>query len=198
MVHQVENNISAWVKLKRLCELVGLSTDIDRGSFENGENCRLQLPPVAVQINNPLEFETLPKEVTAGMIEDYYMDYIVGTGGKSKNEEYTYAERIMIQLPAVLSMLDNTPNTNQASISISQPEDINHEHPPCLREISFSVIAKTLHVSTFWRSNDIGSAFLVNQGGISLLLKDAAEYSGLKVGCHYYFCSNAHLYRRKQ
>lgn len=191
------NNISAWVCLKKQCEAVGVKTDIDRGSFANGENCRLQLPPVAVAIKNPLEFETLPKDVTIGMIEDYYSRYIVGSEEKSENETYTYAERIMVQLPVVLDMLSSTPCTNQASISIAQPEDINLEHPPCLREISFSVTDRTLHVSTFWRSNDIGSAFLINQGGISLLLKDVAEYVGLKVGHHYYFCSNAHIYVRK-
>jgi thymidylate synthase len=140
----------------------------------------------------------MPKEITVGMIEQYYNTYLVGTGEKAPGEQYTYAERIFQQLPTILEMLLHTPGTNQASISITRPEDVHLEHPPCLREISFSVVGQHLHVSTFWRSNDIGEAFLINQGGISLLLKDAAEYSGLKVGCHFYFCSNPHIYVQKQ
>jgi thymidylate synthase len=193
-MYQAKNNVSAWAKLKFLCETKGHRQDIERGSFEDGNFYRLQLPPVAMQINNPLEFETLPKEVTIGMIMDYYRLYIMWAGEKSHNEQYTYAERISKQLPVVLEMLANTPATNQAAMAISEPGDINLEHPPCLREISFSVIGQHLHVSTFWRSNDIGEAFLINQGGISLLLKDAAEYSGLKVGDHFYFCTNPHIY----
>lgn len=191
-----ENNVSAWNLLKEKCH-AGYQQKIERGSFEHENIVRLQCLPTAVEIANPLDFETLPKDITVGMIEKYYFDYIVSADTASDNEEYTYAERIAVQLPTALEMLRESPGTNQASISISQPSDVFLEHPPCLREISFSVAFGTLHVSTFWRSNDIGHAFVINQGGISLLLKDAAGYAGLSVGRHYYFCSNAHVYDRK-
>lgn len=195
-MYQAKNNVSAWGKLKALCEIRGTRQRIERGSFENGDFDRLQLLPVAVQIENPLEFETLPKDITIGMIETYYREYIIGTGKRELGEDYSYADRIGQQLPTVLDMLLETSGTNQAAISVSETVDIDLEYPPCLREISFSVSKGVLHVSSFWRSNDIGSAFLINQGGMSLLLKDAAEYSGLKVGRHYYFCSNPHVYVR--
>ena len=190
------NNISAWELLKEMCARQGARQDIQRGSFDDGEFYRLQLSPIAIQILNPLEFETLPKDITFGMIEDYYNEYVIGIGERAPGEDYTYAERISLQLPDVLEMLRKTPATNQAAIAVSQPDDINKKYPPCLREISFSVTGRTLHISTFWRTNDIGNAFLMNQGGISLLLKDVAEYAELTVGCHYYFCSNAHIYER--
>jgi thymidylate synthase len=184
----------AWESLKETCKRFGYRQDIERGSFENTETYRLQLARVGIKIFNPHNFLTLPKTVTIGMIERYYKDYVIGDS-KSENEQYTYGERIASQLPTALEMMKNTPNTNQCAISISQPSDIHLSDPPCLREITVKYIPKRgLQLTSFWRSNDLSEAFLLNQGSMAYLLKDFANYTGLKPYCLVYFSDGLHMY----
>jgi len=191
-----ETNVDAWNYIKRKCK-AGYSQQIQRGSFEGESIIREQSYPLFVEIRNPTDFLTLPKDVTIGMIEKYYNEYIVGTvQNESLNEQYTYAERIVEQLPTILEMLLETPQTNQASISISKPGDIFLHDPPCLREITFSYFNKKLNMTSYWRSNDISEAFLINQGGLALLLKDVAGYASIEIGSHFYVSPGAHTYKR--
>lgn len=187
-------NVDAYNYLIEQC-MSGYRQDIQRGSFANESTYRMQSFPLMLLICEPTNFLYLPKTVTLGMIEKYYQEYLVNPERK-ENEVYTYGERITQQFQQVLAILSVTPNTNQASISISQPSDINLADPPCLREITFSVFQGSLHITSYWRSNDISEAFLINQGGLALMLRDAAEYAGLAVGCHYYCSPGAHVYIR--
>ena len=187
------NNVDAWNVLVEKCYINGYKQEIQRGSFAGGNTVRYQLEPLMIEICSPLDFTYLPKDITPGMIENYYEKYIISPE-VAKNETYTYGSRINLQLQTVMDMLARTPNTNQASISISQPSDIHLSDPPCLREITFSFFEGRLHMTSFWRSNDIKAAFLLNQGGLALLLRDVAEYAGWHVGSHFYCSPGAHVY----
>ena len=191
----VKTNVDAYNALIGFCRR-GYRQDIQRGSFENEESVyRMQSRPMMIEIKEPLNFLYLPKEVTPGMIDKYYQEYIVNREIQA-NESYTYGSRIYEQIDKISFMLSATPHTNQASISISQPSDIELEHPPCLREITFSVFDNRLNMTTYWRSNDVMEAFILNQGGMALLLKDIAEFTDLDVGSHYYSSPGAHIYIR--
>ncbi len=191
-----KTNVDAYNTLKGMCER-GYRQDIQLGSFENEKSVyRMQVRPVMIKITEPLNFLYLPKEVPIGVIEKYYQDYIINPEVQ-ENETYTYGSRIMQQIDYVMNMLKDTPDTNQASISISQPSDIILQHPPCLRLIDFKVFDNKLNMTTFWRSNDLDFAFLINQGGMSLLLKDVAEFAGLESGSHFYSSSGTHMYIRE-
>jgi thymidylate synthase len=189
---QCYHNVEAYNELKYLCEN-GYRQKIERGSFAEEQTYRMQSKPVMIEILSPLNFLYLPKEVTVGMIERYYHDYLINPT-VSDNEAYTYASRITDQLPLVMDMMRDTPQTNQASISISQPSDINLSDPPCLREITFSFFSGKIHMTSLWRSNDIGEAFLLNQGGLAMLLRDVALYAGIPSGHHFYVSPGAHIY----
>jgi len=192
----VKTNVDAYNLLVGLCNH-GYRQDIQRGSFAGEESVyRMQAQPVMIEIIDPLNFLYLPKEVTLGIIEKYYDEYIVNETVQD-NETYTYGSRICDQIGKISFMLSETPQTNQASISVSQPSDIFLEHPPCLREIAFNVFDDRLNMTTYWRSNDIGSAYLINQGGMALLLKDIAEFAELEIGSHFYVCTAPHLYVRR-
>jgi len=166
-----------------------------RGSFENETTYRRQLYPVMVEIQEPLNFTYLPKTVTVGMIEQYYAEELLNPV-KAKNQKYNYGERLVVQLQTVMDILYKTPFTNQAVISISRPEDIFLPEPPCLRELAFSYFTGKLNLTSYWRSNDLSEAFLTNQGGLALLLRDVAEYAMLPVGSHFYMSPGAHVYIR--
>ena len=186
------DNVDAYNKLRKLCEN-GYKQEINRGSFANEQTYRMQSAPIMIEILAPLNFLYLPKEVTVGMIERYYHDYLINPTINT-NEVYTYASRINEQLSEVMEMMKNTPQTNQASISISQPSDIKLTDPPCLREATFSYFDNKLHMTSYWRSNDIGEAFLLNQGGLAMLLRDIAAYAGIQTGHHFYVSPGAHIY----
>lgn len=169
--------------------------DVQCGSFENEACWRMQLRPLMICIVDPTNFTYLPKEVTIGMIEKYYLEEITNNEVQER-QTYTYGERLMSQLPVVLERLRLTPQTNQAVITTSQPSDVVLRDPPCLREIAFSCFDDELNITTFWRSNDTKEAFLMNQGAMALLLRDCAEYAGLRTGKHYYCSSGVHVYER--
>jgi len=189
-----QTNVDAYNFLRGACA-DGYRQDIQRGSFENEATYRMQAFPVMLEITDPCNFLYLPKEVTMGVIEKYHQDYITSPV-RPENTVYTYGERIMAQLPTVLEMMAATPSTNQASISISQPSDIFLADPPCLRELTFSHFNGRIHLTSYWRSNDISEAFLINQGGLALLLFDVASYAGKDVGSHFYCSPGAHTYHR--
>lgn len=172
------------------------SVSIDRGSFEKTSTTRQQFEFANAAIEYPLDFTILPLGITTGAVQKYYEHYILGCVPRAENETYTYAERISIQLPEVIKMLVNTPYTNQAAISISMPEDIFLHDPPCLREITFKVIpGKGLQLTSFWRSNDLDSAFVFNQCSMSLLLRDVADAIMQPVYRLIYISDGLHKYK---
>jgi len=192
----VNTNVDAYNALRGFCNR-GYRQDIQRGSFEGEESVyRMQSRPCMIEIKEPLNFIYQSKDCTLGMIESYYNDYIVNDDVQ-EHEQYTYGSRVMEQLDSVMAMLKETPNTNQASISVSQPSDIQLEHPPCLRLIDFKVFSDRLNMTTFWRSNDVQEAVILNLGGMALLLRDIAEYAGLDTGSHFYCSSGTHRYVRE-
>lgn len=192
------DNVDAWNYLRALCKLHGYQQYVEHGSTENEQfTYRLQAFPLSIMIKFPSEFLYLPKHITVGMIEKYYNEYLISPDHPG-GEDYSYGERINPQIEPVFELLRLTPATNQAIIDISRPEDINLVYPPCLRTIQFMMFNDMLNVITYWRSNDIGEAFLLNQGGIGLFLQEASDYSGIPAGGHYYYSPGAHIYERKQ
>jgi len=171
---------------------------IERGSFA-GESHRLQLPFLTGEIEYPLLDQIpvtpqgVPAPTTQGYVDDYVFRYLLGDV-KSDGEHYTYGERFSVQADQLLDMLGNTPNTNQASVSISTPSDIFIEHPPCLREIDFKVVHGRLNMTTYWRSHDLWAGLPTNLAGLAMVLCDVASAVGLGVGVLYYASSGAHLY----
>lgn len=171
---------------------------INRGSFQDGQG-RLQLPAVAIEIEYPdqdwcvIVPKGCPEPTNAEKIERYFYDKIVGCV-LGENETYTYGERILPQLEAVIDMLRNTSITNQACISISKPEDIFLTDPPCLRNIHFKVIEVKLDMWLDWRSWDLYAGMPENLGGLSFLQVMVAEAVGAKVGMMRAVSDGLHLY----
>lgn len=172
---------------------------IKKGSFA-GEAYRVQLPFVAGTIYNPLDDMVpqtrsgIPPVTNTDTIQQYFEEYIIGTKPPTTNESYTYASRIGMQLPKVMDMLRDYPDTNQAAIIVGHSEDLDLHDPACLRAINFKVVNNQLELTSFWRSNDVWAGFPTNLGGLSLLLSHVAEYIGKEVGAMNYCCDGAHVY----
>lgn len=177
----------------------GYRQDIERGSFA-GEAYRRQLPWLSGEITSPL-FDMIPVApegwvvpTTREQAERYFHDYLLHGRQPHANETYTYATRIGWQLDEVVAMLKDTPQTNQASITVGRPEDLRLEHPACLRLIDFKAVAGRLNLASFWRSHDLYSGLPENLAGLAMLQEVVAELSGLTVGSMYYATQGGHIY----
>jgi len=180
-------------------------TEIDRGSYEKAEK-RYQLQRLWGVIEFPL-YDMIPQvpfgvpqPTTRDYIEEYFRTKIIGTV-KDENEEYTYGERIVEQLPAVIEMLQKTPLTNQAVIEVGKPEDILLPDPPCLRVITFKNIPDKeqkryrLNVGVFFRSWELYAGFPTNLGGMALLMEYVAGFlENTSVGNLMFASDGAHVY----
>lgn len=186
----------AWAEACRLCVKDGYVYTIQRGSYKGQR--RKQLPALTLFIQHP---ETRPlAPLTQGVpvatddsIFGYFVDYIINPE-KAEGEDYAYGQRIMPHLEQLISMLCETPGTNQATIEIAKPEDILLESPPCLRVLSWKVIKGMVWLSSFWRSWDLYAALSTNLGGLQLLNELVSESVGLESGPQVAYSDGAHIY----
>jgi thymidylate synthase len=191
---------------------------IQRGSFEE-EQYRLQYPGIGVYIEHPSEDMVpvippalgIPSPTTMEYIEDYFANYLMDPE-LSENETYKYASRIHHPMPSggtqlerAVSMLKETPLTNQAVVEVGAPEDFDLCYgkdgkldPPCLRLLDFKAVPEgedlLLTVTAYFRSWDLWAGFPSNLGGIELLKQYAAGEAGLKNGPMYAYSAGAHIY----
>lgn len=191
---------------------------IQKGSFENGQS-RLQYFFAAGTIEFPnldavpiMPYgSSIPAPTTAEYIDDYFANYIMNPE-LEENETYKYASRILYPMPKggaqldrIIHILKTTPLTNQASLSISAPDDFDicigndgKLDPPCLREIDFKVTPLNgeliLNMAVNFRSWDLWAGFPTNAGGLELLKQYVASEAGLKNGALIFSSAGLHIY----
>ena len=173
---------------------------IDRGSYEK-EQTRIEYFWSIVRIkypgNKPFiimpEGSSLSPPTDDKTVEAYFASYLMDDK-LEKNELYRYSSSIKPQIDQVIEMLKNTPNTNQACMSIGSPRSIDLTDPECLRVLDWRVIDGKLHVYVYFRSNDLYNAWPTNMGGIQLLKEFICEMTGLEDGEILYSSKGLHIY----
>lgn len=191
------HNISAaWFFSCNRCLNSGYTYTIDRGSYVGQQ--RKQLEWLAGFITNPsdrplgITYNNIPVSDDESIYR-YFEDYLVNTD-TAENEQYTYGNRVAPWLETVAAMLQDTPQTNQATIEVGRPEDILLPDPPCLRVLSWKVTPSGLQLTSFWRSWDLFTGFPTNMGGLQLLNEMMAEWVGVRPGRLVYYSDGAHIY----
>ena len=167
----------SWIRILDLCLREGREYTIERGSDVGHK--RKEIDCVVIHIKMPWirpltarvdGIEYAPSEQD---IYNYYYNYVLDIGlRKLEDYDYTYGERIKEQLGDILHMLAFTPNTNQAIIRITKPEDIRLSHPPCMCLLQFKVINNKLVCYTYFRSWDAFNGYPYNVPAIQLLKED--------------------------
>lgn len=186
----------AWLNVCTICLNEGREYIIMRGSYEGQR--RKQLDQLAFIIKQP---DTRPLGINyKGMavsddasIQRYFEDYLINPE-LATDEQYSYASRISPYLEIVANMLQETPDTNQTTIEVGQPEDIYLKDPPCLRVLSWKVTPAGLQLSSFWRSWDLYVALPTNLGGLQLLNELMAEWAEIPVGPLVCYSDGGHIY----
>ncbi len=157
---------------------------IDRGSFEGHK--RLEFDHVTFQITNPghrpltpILPQGVPPVTSEGDIINYCAKYLMSSE-VTENENYTYGQYIVQQLPALIDMYKKDGHgTNQATLAVGEPKSISQEYPPCLRLIDTRIKDGRLHFIVYFRSWDLWGGLPENLGGLQIL----KEYLAAEIGC---------------
>lgn len=173
---------------------------IDRGSYEGQK--RLEFDYVTVHIKFPDTRPLLPDIPPAlgipnPVADDYldqYLPYLM-TSEKKEGEEYTYGEYLEPQISEVIRMYrEDGHETNQAYMTVGNPETIYLSDPPCLRGIDTRIKENRLHFAVYFRSWDLWNGFPANLGAIQLLKEYMAESIGVGDGEIIAASKGLHLY----
>lgn len=173
---------------------------IDRGSYEGQE--RLEFDYITVHIKYPGTRPLIPdippalgipNPVADGYIENY-LPYLM-TADKQPNEDYTYGMYLEPQIAEVIRMYKNDGHgTNQAYMSVGNPEAVYLKDPPCLRGIDTRIRYGKLHFMVYFRSWDLWNGFPANLGAIQLLKEYMAQEIGVNDGEIIAASKGLHLY----
>ncbi len=173
---------------------------IDRGSYQGQE--RLEFDYVTVHITHPgvrpLTPDIppalgIPNPVADGYIE-CYLPYLM-TSARQPNEDYTYGQYLEPQIAEVIRMYRRDGyGTNQAYMTVGDPDTLALTDPPCLRGIDTRIRYGQLHFMVYFRSWDLWNGFPANLGAIQLLKEYMAQEIGVADGQIIAASKGLHLY----
>jgi thymidylate synthase len=173
---------------------------IDKGSYEGQR--RLEFDYITIHIKYPGVRPLLPdipaalgipNPVADGYLEEY-LPYLM-TSVKKNGEEYTYGQYLERQIDQVIRMYrENGYGTNQAYMTVGEPDTIFLNDPPCLRGIDTRIKENQLHFIVYFRSWDLWNGFPANLGAIQLLKEYMASGIGVEDGEIIASSKGLHLY----
>jgi thymidylate synthase len=190
----------AWFQcIYRLLE-TGREYTIDRGSYAGQK--RMEFDYVTVHIKYPGVRPLIPdippalgipNPVAEGYLEQY-LPYLM-TSAKQPGEDYTYGQFLEPQIEEVIRMYrEHGFGTNQAYMTVGEPQSIKLTDPPCLRGIDTRIRDNKLHFIIYFRSWDLWNGFPANLGAIQLLKEDMASTIGVEDGEIIAASKGLHLY----
>lgn len=161
----------------------------------------------------------IPNPVEPGYIDTYYNEKIL-IGVKDENEDYVYGDRlsgILVrrhknkqgetimddpvtigpnQIEAVIEKYKKHGfNTNQTTMEVGRPSDVELNDPPCLRLVDTRVRYNKLHFFVYFRSWDLWGGFPANLGALQMLKEYMAKEIGVESGETIAYSKGLHLYR---
>jgi thymidylate synthase len=189
----------AWFECLNKTLLDGRDYKIDRGSYA-GEY-RKQLDFVVIRIKYPNTRplipdvpQGIPAPTTMKYVESY-LPYLM-TAHKAEGEQYTYGQYLESQITEVIKMYkEDGYNTNQAFMTVGNPESIGLSDPPCLRSIDTRILDNKLNFIVYFRSWDLWAGFPSNLAGIQLLKEDMGRAIGVDDGEIIAVSKGMHLYK---
>ncbi len=172
----------AWFLALKATIAEGHEYRIERGSFAGQR--RKELDMAVIHIKHPGTRPLVP-DVPLGVPPPSTMDYVeeylpyLMTGHRKEGEQYTYGQYLEKQIAEVIKMYkEDGFNTNQAFMTVGNPEAIYLTDPPCLRQIDTRIRYGKLHFVVYFRSWDLWAGFPSNLAAIQLL----KEYMGCELG----------------
>jgi len=188
----------AWfLCLKNMLES-GYDYKIDRGSYAGQRRKQLDLSVVEIKFpgTRPL-IPDVPQGIPAPTTMEYidnYLPYLM-TAHKAEGEQYTYGQYLEKQIAEVIKMYkENGYNTNQAFMTVGDPQAIYLPDPPCLRSIDTRIKDGKLDFYVYFRSWDLWAGFPSNLAAIQLLKEYMSSEIGVEDGELMAMSKGMHLY----
>jgi thymidylate synthase len=188
----------AWFLCLNKALTEGYEYKIDRGSYMGQRRKELDLAVVQIQYpgTRPL-VPDVPQGVPAPSTMEYvenYLPYLM-TSARKEGEEYTYGQYLEKQIEEVIKMYKREGfNTNQAFMTVGNPETINLPDPPCLRSIDTRIRYGKLSFVVYFRSWDLWAGFPSNLAAIQLLKEYMASEIGVEDGEIVAMSKGLHIY----
>ncbi|KSV16386.1 thymidylate synthase [Dehalococcoides mccartyi] len=188
----------AWFLCLRQVLTDGYEYTIERGSYTGQK--RKELDMITVHIKNPGNRPLIP-DVPPGVPAPSTMEYIdnylpyLMTAHRAEGEQYTYGQYLEAQIAKVIKMYRDTGfNTNQAFMTVGNPETLDLEDPPCLRSIDTRIRYGKLHFVIYFRSWDLWAGFPSNLAAIQMLKEYMAAEIGVEDGEIIAMSKGMHIY----
>ena len=176
----------------------GYEYRIQRGSYAGQR--RKQLDLAVVQIKYPGTRPIIP-DVPQGIPAPTTMEYIdnylpyLMTAHRAEGEQYTYGQYLEKQIAEVIRMYkEDGHNTNQAYMTVGEPQAIYLTDPPCLRGIDTRIKDNKLDFYVYFRSWDLWAGFPSNLAAIQLLKEYMSSEIGVEDGELMAMSKGMHLY----
>jgi len=176
----------------------GYDYRIQRGSYTGQRRKQLDLAIVHIKYpgSRPL-IPDVPQGVPAPSTMEYidnYLPYLM-TAHKAEAEQYTYGQYLEKQIAEVIRMYKTDGyNTNQAYMTVGEPQAIYLTDPPCLRGIDTRIRDNELDFYVYFRSWDLWAGFPSNLAAIQLLKEYMASEIGVEDGEMVAMSKGMHLY----
>ncbi|MDD5190736.1 MAG: thymidylate synthase [Dehalococcoidales bacterium] len=176
----------------------GYDYKIDRGSYAGQRRKQLDLAVVEIKFpgTRPI-IPDVPQGVPAPTTMEYidnYLPYLM-TAHKAEGEQYTYGQYLEKQIAEVIKMYkEGGPNTNQAFMTVGDPQAIYLPDPPCLRSIDTRIKDNKLDFYVYFRSWDLWAGFPSNLAAIQLLKEYMSAEIGVEDGELIAMSKGMHLY----
>jgi thymidylate synthase len=176
----------------------GYDYRIQRGSYAGQRRKQLDLAVVHIKYpgTRPL-IPDVPQGVPAPSTMEYienYLPYLM-TAHKAEGEQYTYGQYLEKQIAEVIRIYKTDGyNTNQAFMTVGDPESIYLSDPPCLRGIDTRIKDNKLDFYVYFRSWDLWAGFPSNLAAIQLLKEYMASEIGVEDGEMAAMSKGMHLY----
>lgn len=108
---------------------------------------------------------------------------------------YTYSAKIYEQLPKIITLLKENPNTRRAIIHLTDEEHSQQqEHQPCMVAIYAAIRDDKLHLTTYARSIDLFVGLPANLYQTSVVAKELASKLHKELGSITFLINSAHVF----
>jgi thymidylate synthase len=98
------------------------------------------------------------------------------------------------QIAEIVKKLQSNPEAKSATITLMKPEDDFTGHMPCITTLDAKIRNDKLHLTGFFRSQDIGKKFYADILALGSIQKTIADQLCIESGHVKIFISSAHIY----
>jgi thymidylate synthase len=186
---RAKNTRDAWNAIMTYIDLYG-----ENIVTEDGQMTR-EIRNLIVEIEHPGEGYPIPGSKWSITALDMYAGQILDP--RDKGFDYDYGSRLarMGQIDVVIDKLRENPNTRRAILSTRDIGiDQFAQHTPCLQIVEFLHREGKLHMTCFFRSNDMRDAWPSNIYGLTALLNYVATMADMEAGSITTHSVSAHYY----